>query len=75
VAKMTPVAVLLLAWTPPISCRLSMRIRYPGSSRIVRIPITRPSWGALTNSQEQAYSPKCAEQKFCELRLYSVLGR
>jgi hypothetical protein len=36
---------------------------------MVRIPITRPSRGVPTNSQEQAYSPQeCVEQVFCEVR-------
>ena len=42
---------------------------------MARILIMRPSRGAPTNPQEQAYSPKCVEEEFCELlRLYEVLG-
>ena len=42
---------------------------------MARILITHPSRGAPTNSQEQAHSPECVEEEFCELlRLYGVLG-
>ena len=41
VATMSPVAVLLVAATPPISCRLRMGIRYPRGLWMSRISITR----------------------------------
>src|SRR5215210_4678958 len=76
VATITPVAVLLLLVvtpTPTITCRLPMGLRYPRDLWMARIPITCPSWGAPTNSQEQAYSPECVEVEFSVLPLLALI--
>jgi hypothetical protein len=76
VATIIPVAVLLLpAPTPSITCRLSIRIRYPREPRMARIPVTRPSRVALTNSQERAYSPECLDVEFSALPLLALVHR
>jgi hypothetical protein len=46
VVIVTAVAVLLLAPTPLIRCRLCMRIRYPRDLWMAMIPITRPFRGS-----------------------------
>jgi hypothetical protein len=69
----TTVAVLLLASTPLIHCRLCMGIRYPRDLWMAMIPITRPFRGLLRTSG-RIHARSVARTLFGEFRKVPYRG-